>query len=72
MGSPTINDIDSIIIEIFDHYIMFLKISDNIQASFRSNLWLMRNSYHSLAGSYGKQKLLNKWKTVLSPHGSSL
>ena len=41
MDSPTINDIDSIITETFDHYIIPLKISDNIRASFGSKLWQM-------------------------------
>ena len=55
-------DIDSIIIETFNHYDVPLKVSDNLRASFRSKLWHMGNSYHNLGGSYGRVKQLQKWK----------
>ena len=67
-GAPTIIknenpvDVDSIIIETLNNYNIPLKVSDNLQASFRSKLWRMGNSYHSLTGSCGRVKQLQKWK----------
>ena len=37
-------------------------ITDNIRALFRSKPWQMGNSYHSLGGTCGRAKQLQKWK----------
>ena len=55
-------DVDSIIIETFNNYNIPFKVSDNLRDSFQSKLWHMGNSYHSLIGSCGRVKQLQKWK----------